>query len=185
MAAWTRDAFHMMHLLALYTETSIHLYEGDAAGAHRVITRGWPRLVASHLFQVRALEIHSRELRARTLLALSRREPGRQKALLAAVEADARWLRRQERALPHAYAAVLEAGLAEVRGRDPELALVRAERLFVEAGMDLWAASVQRRRGEVGEPSTIAAADEALVRLGVREPARAVAMMFGRGTERS
>lgn len=67
--AWSQTGFHLQHLLDLYAQTQIDLYEGKGEFAWKRVSDKWPEAASSGLMKVGVNRVLLLELRARTALA--------------------------------------------------------------------------------------------------------------------
>jgi hypothetical protein len=66
---WSRGGFHFQHYWLMLAAAHVDLYRGDAAGAHRRVTRSWALLRRELLLRVESLRLEVLWLRGRTALA--------------------------------------------------------------------------------------------------------------------
>ena len=183
MAHWSQSGFHLQHLYAFIARSDADLYAGDARAAYRRIEENWPALKQSLLMHFQITRILAYLSRGRVVAALAAITGGaEQKRLLGELTRLARRLAAERIPFCDAIAAMFRANHALGSGQQ-EL----AETLFDEAArkldavdMALYASSMRRRRGLLvggdcgGE--LVAAADVQMASLGVRHPARMVAV---------
>ena len=149
---WSRDGFHVPHLLNLYAQVQIDLYVGDGAGAMRRVVERWPALSSSLLTRVQFARVTAHHLRARAALAAMRSLPAgasERKALARLADKDAGAMAGEGVPYASAFATLIRAALAADRGDGAQaLALCDAAASgFDAADMALYAAVARRRRG--------------------------------------
>ncbi len=155
---WTQRGFHLQHLLDLFAQIQIDLYERNFVGAAARMRRAGAPLQRSGLTRVRTNRILVADLVARSELALlaSGSAQGEESAIRSAI----RTLGASGQTWGIAAARMAEAGLA-VLAMDKPRAMARlaeAASLFDTAGMALHAAvarwaSSRVTRGAPGDPS--------------------------------
>jgi hypothetical protein len=117
MEQWTQRGYHAQHYWCLLALTRIDLYEGDAHAAHQRVAGEWSQIVRALIPQVRVMGAEALHLRACTRLALGTREKGTTRVkLIRAAERDARTLRRMRWDVASAFAHLIHAGVAALRG---------------------------------------------------------------------
>src|SRR5262249_43241103 len=72
MDRWSHEGFHVQHMNRLIDDTSIDLYEANAARAWQRLSDAWGLLERSHLLRVQQIYIKLIHLRARAALATGR-----------------------------------------------------------------------------------------------------------------
>ncbi len=150
LGQWSQQGFHIQHLNFYYGNLYIDLYAGDAAAAWRRITDTEPLLEPSLLLrieQVRADVIQQTGRCAVAMAAVSAdREP-----LLRVAEKSARRLDRLRLPWTSAYAQLIKAGVASVRGDAgrAERLLADAAQRYESADMGLFAASARHHMGHL------------------------------------
>jgi hypothetical protein len=185
---WSKAGFHLQHLHDMVARAQIALYEGDAAEAYRVLDESWSKLTASLSLRMQTARVYATHLRARTALARAasltgRLAPLRREPFLREVRRAAEALDAERVAWATPLAASLYAGEATIRGDADRAvkALDRAARGFRANGMELFAAAMRRRLGELlGGDRGAALAGEAerwMRGQGVADPARITGMM--------
>src|SRR5262249_32445560 len=140
MGQWSRQAFYYQHHNAVVAQAQIDLYNGEYRAAWEDVSQQWPGYTASQLLYVQGLRIEAVLLRARRALGAGA-VAASPKALLRAVEKDARRLRREGSPWADSAARLLRAGVAAVR-RDPHTArtlLAEAASGFSAFDMPLYA----------------------------------------------
>ncbi|MBV9492693.1 MAG: AAA family ATPase [Acidobacteria bacterium] len=161
MSRWSLQGFHFQHLQALWTESAIDLYNGNAAEAWRRIEERWPALLESMLLRIQVVRIESWFLHGRVAIAAGN---------LAAAAEDAARLRKEDGAWAQPLAMLLEAGAMPTRA--PEL-LASAAASFEKVEMHLHAATTRRRLGELtNDAAMIGATDAWMDGQRVKKPAR-------------
>jgi hypothetical protein len=169
-------------------QTQIDLYCGNGPAAWERLQETWPAVRRSFFLRVQTVRIFLTHLRARSAL-LAARQTNQPQHFLRHVERDARRIERERMPWAVPMAQLLRAGIAAARDRAAPCAslLLAAERGFADADMGLFAASVQRRRGErIGGDDgrrLIADADARMSAQGIRNPARMTALHFPVGPE--
>jgi hypothetical protein len=182
-ALWSRQGFHVQHLLHLYANVQIDLYVGDGASALARMQEAWPKMRRSLLLATEFPRICALHLRARAALACAASVQGAERErLLELALCDARRLARYRRGWSNAYALGVRATVAARRGQDGASSqLESAERAFSAVDMAAHAAAMRRRRGEVlggDEGATLVrAADASTEELGFRDAARRTALL--------
>jgi hypothetical protein len=182
---WSSSGFHMQHYnLEIFSQGQISLYLGEAAAAHRRISRLWPKLRISMLTHIQQLRIEGVHVRARCALAAATAARGRAREdWLRTAERDTQRIAREHAPWSRGWVDLLSAGIAAVRGdHDIAAALTRdAARRCEAAGMGLYAAAARRSLGQLlqGDEGRrlIAAADTGMADQGVRNPARMTAVL--------
>jgi hypothetical protein len=146
------DRFHRERYFTLVAQTHIDLYRGDGESAYRRLAERWCTVPTSMLRRLQVEWAEAMFLRGRAALAAAAAWSGERRAqLLAEVERERRELERQPLISAPAEAGVLAAGIARLRGDDQQAAdlLAQAETRFRTASMELSAAAVRYRRGEL------------------------------------
>lgn len=177
VARWSQKHWHLQHLFDLMCRVRVALYRGDGRAAADALDRDWPRYTAAmqNRLQVKRMFMHGLRGQAQLMAAMQGHEPALR---LRTVEADARSLDREGMAWASAYAASLRAGIhaASSRKQAASDAYTNVGAAFDRLGMPMHAAAARRRSGVIsGAQDVIAAADGALGRLGIADPARFVA----------
>jgi serine/threonine protein kinase len=175
IARWSHQGWHAQHWCALYARVQAALYEGEGAAALDEVERGWPHVDRSLLLRVETVRIESLFLRGAAAIAAAR--PGREGAPHLRVAARAaRALQAEDNPQGQAYGLAIRASEALARG-DLARALARfeeAEDAFARLEMDLYAALMARRRGEIlgGDDgrALVEGADARAHELGVARP---------------
>jgi tetratricopeptide (TPR) repeat protein len=163
--------YHIQHWYELRADAEIDLYLGNIDGLVERVRPGFEALEKSLMLRVEMVRAEANWLSAR--LALARGDVAAAKKPLARLE-------HERRPFAGAWALLVRAAIDAATGqRESALAaLDRAIGLAHGEGMRLVGEAARRRRGELaGEPALVAEADEALIGLGVRNPARMVALI--------
>ncbi len=152
IARWSTKAFSMQHYYALVAQADIALYAGDPASALRVLRERQPALERSRLLRVHHLRIEWLHLYARSLVGEGTRSSGTESdALVREAEGIARRIEREGVHWADAFAALVRASIAALRGNRAEAAgrLGFAISHFAMADMSLYAAASRRRLGSL------------------------------------
>ena len=174
VARWSQKHWHLQHLFDLMCRARVALYRGDGRAAADALDRDWPRYTAAmqNRLQVKRMFMLGLRGQAQLMAAMQGHEPALR---LRTVEADARRLDREGMPWASAYAASLRAGLHAAAGRKQiaSEAYLFVGEAFDKLGMPMHAAAARRRSGEIsGAQDVVTAADGALSRLGIADPAR-------------
>jgi hypothetical protein len=181
-ADWTTDGFHVQHYFAAMAELAIATYEGDPAAAVAQAQALWPVLRRSMLLRVQLVRMVSYETVARVLVSACAAGTADRAALAWARQLTA-GLARDDLPGSAPQAAALRAGLAAIAGDRAAIApnLEAARAGFVAADMALHVLAVEFAHGATVGGATgaaqRAASHAAMLDLGVREPARLVALL--------
>ena len=178
METWSRNGFHWQHYFHGTALARAELYAGEPALARDVMTTMWPHLERGLLLRIHALRTEAVFLRGR--------------AAVAARDVDdavhmAKKLSKEKVPAAAAQAAVLQAGLARLRGeRARAIAhLERAAAVFAAADMTLLAAACRslwgRITGGTAGDERARQADQWMRRRSIREPVRFATMLVGAG----
>src|ERR1051325_2287390 len=163
---WSLQGFHFQHLQALWTESLIDLYNGQASEAWRRVEERWPALLESLLLRIQVVRIESWYLHGRVALAAGHPAEGKQ---------DAERLRKENIAWDIPLAQLLEAGAAPANAPG---VLAAAPTNFEKVEMHLHAAATRHRLGELtNDVAMIAAADEWMTAQRVKNPARLTSVL--------
>lgn len=193
MARWSRRAFHLQHYVALLAETYVDRYAGRGERAFERFQRTFRDLDESMLLRVQSNRIVAHYERASSALAAAE-STSHVDHLLAVAEKDARALSDEKMRWAEPYARLVHAAVAFQRGDEASSLshLFAAQKGFSAADMRLYAAAVQRRRGEISggdEGRTLVRdADATMVSEEIENPARWTAMLapgFRRTTSRA
>ncbi len=177
ISRWTRDGFHVEHLVVAYQSTEIGLYEGECVAAWETCNSFWPDLRRSTLLRMQPWRILMHTLRARAASAAAADLDGRRRAqALAQARADVRYIRGENAPWADAQLDAVEANIAAVSG-DRELALKRLREAVAsatQAGMHMVAASARlalgRELGDADGSAIQAMAEQAMRAEGVVRP---------------
>jgi serine/threonine protein kinase len=190
MAQWSRQGYHVQHNDALWAAVQIELYCGAGLSAWGLIRQAWPALRRSLLLRVQFIRTSMHFLRARAALAaaaeLRSSRPAEARALLATAARGARALERERMPCPSAYAHMIRGGLAALGGDTQRAAILLAEAVerFQAVDMQLCAASVRRRMGELAGGdrghADIARADQWMTDQKIENPACMASMILAK-----
>jgi hypothetical protein len=150
MRRWTKRSFHNQHYFNMSAEAHIDLYRGDPAAAHARVLADWPKLKSSLILRIQTIRVLALGLRGRCALARAAEVSGQERrTLLAAVEVDARLLRKEGLGCSIPQAALLLAGTAALRedASSARAGLERAGEGFDAVGMKAYASASRRRLG--------------------------------------
>ncbi len=147
---WTGTTFDAHALCELVARTSVAIYRGDGAAAHRAMLEGKSIFTRTSTTRIQLVRISLVHLAGRAALAASRKGGGRA-ARLAEASSSAARIEREHAAWGDPLAALLRAGVAASRGdRDAAVtALDRAVRGFHAVDMALYDAAARRCLGEL------------------------------------
>jgi serine/threonine protein kinase len=150
MHRWSKRGFQMQHWWEMHALGQANLYRGKNADAYVRIKDRWGALRRSLLLRVQYLRLRAIHLRGRAALALACDGRDR-KELLAAAEADAKRIAREDVPWANPMAELLQAGVERQRGDLDKVkgALERSVRGFESADMALWATAARWRLAEV------------------------------------
>jgi hypothetical protein len=175
LAMWASDEFTAQHFYSLILRIYCELHDGRHDAAWKVFHRELPRLERAYYERFPISRVPIYFLRACLQIARARQRPDERDALLRQTARLAARLGKEERVDGPVHARLIEAGIAAARGeRSRAIAALRDCRDgYRRIDMQLMAACVERRLGELsGDREVVAAADAACRRLGVAEPAR-------------
>jgi hypothetical protein len=181
ISRWSQRSFLMQHFRVFEGRIPIAIYDGRPADALALVESMWTPLRRSWLLEIQLLRLIAWFMRGRASLAVaagSATDAKRRAALLCTVDADARRMTRQRTAYGTAWAEMLRAGAASIRGdaRTAAARLQEAERGFVATDMACWSAVARRRRGQLvaGDEgrALVADADEWMRGQGIVNPSR-------------
>jgi eukaryotic-like serine/threonine-protein kinase len=189
MRAWSSRGYHIQHWYQLIAETQIDLYNGDCERAYVQYERGWRVLRQSHLPKMSHTRIVATHLRARAAIAaasMATTLAARTERLRVAEWSGAR-LGREDKPWSHAFAALVKAGVEQVKGNDRG-----AKRWFErgiaetgELGLSLFKAAAQIAGAELtGDVAAGRAAESWMRQNGVKAP-RVMARMLVPGAPAS
>ncbi len=185
LARWSQRTFHVEHWWATLGERQIDLYQGDAEAAYTRLQADWSKLEGSLLLRTAQLtRLEALHLRSRCALARAAASKNAQRESLARDgERDAKRMSKENEDWSAPLAALLNAGVATVRG-DASGArgwLLEAIPGFETADMTLYATAARYRLGQVeggdGGRAMLFEAETWLRDEGVESPARFVAML--------
>jgi tRNA A-37 threonylcarbamoyl transferase component Bud32 len=180
------EGFHLHHYYELLAHAQIDLYLGDAEGAWQRIEAAWPMLTASYLTRIQTVRVESTFLRARAAIGhAAGARPAKRPALLVEARRLAKILEKERVGWASAFAEQIRAGVAQVEG-DREGALVAldsAQRSYAGCDMQLYAAGVQYRRGQLESGAVaqalLTASRTAMAGQAVADPAAMTRMLSG------
>ena len=162
----------------LIARVQADLYCDQARAAQERIAESWPALEKSLLQRVKIVRVEALQARARGALAIA--AAGGERDLLATVEKSAAGIRGNKRPWSDPLAALLEAGVANVRGDAGACRqrLSAAIEGFEAADMALYAAAARRRLGETtGKTRLVDAADAWMKAQRIVNPSRMTAVL--------
>jgi hypothetical protein len=150
LGQWSHQGFHIQHLNFYYGSLYIDLYAGDAAAAWRRITETDPLLQSSLLLRIQQVHADVIQQSGRCAVAMAAVSADRA-PLLRKAEKSARRLDRMRLPWTTAYARLIMAGAASVRGDTSraEQLLADASARFEAADMGLHAAAAARHLGQL------------------------------------
>lgn len=166
LGRWTQRVFNLHHLYGARIEAMCDLYDGDAGAAAARLDAIWRPLRRSGLTRVPLPRVDAAVLRARVALAAG---------AAAVARMCVRRLAREGRSDATAHATAIGAVLAQRAGKPGRAAqgFREAAAAYRGAGMEVYAASADRRRCEVlGDAAGVIAADDRMHALGIAEPLR-------------
>jgi eukaryotic-like serine/threonine-protein kinase len=180
---WSKEGFHLEHLIELHNQLEISLYVGNGAEAMARVNKRWAALRRSLLLLVQPLRIQMSCIHARAAICAAGQEKSEsaRRELLAMAGRDIRTIRRQDAGWGMGLAELLQGGIDALSGRDePAIqAYQRAQKLFDEAQMFLHSAAARRNRGLVtgGDAgrALVAEADRDFTSESILNPARLTA----------
>ncbi len=168
MRPWAKSGYNGHHHFACSALAQVDLYEGLGNDAFERVAEDFPRARRAFRLNVEIRHCGSRQLRGRAaVLAAAQTSPtmgSARRRLLSSAELDARWLRRAHPAYAASWGALLEAGIAGVKGEHTRAmtALEEAIRGLDAVSDRLTAAAARMRLGALR-----GAEGQALVDLGV------------------
>jgi len=118
---WSRANFDFQKYLNTLGHCLIDLYEGDPEHAHHRITGIWPALTSSLYLRIQNIRIEASYFRGVAAIRAAA-DSTRSAALLRDAQRCAAWLEREKTPSAMVLAALLRAGLADVRGQSDSLA---------------------------------------------------------------
>ncbi len=153
------DGFQMQHAWGFISRCELALYQGETARAWAQVEETWPMLSRSLLFRIPSIKIDCWQIRGRVALAhaaeLAALQQGGDSAdvsrFLDEAKRCVRRLARETPALARAWARLLEAGIADVRGEhERALATLGEAMAACEAiGLSLYAQAARYRLGQL------------------------------------
>ncbi len=148
IGAWSHSGYHMQHYRAMLAEATIELYLGQGERAYDRVKSDWRKLRRSLLMTAQFVRSDAHFLRARCALASFVEAPANADRL-AEAERIARKLQREKMGWIMPLAALVGAGVANLRGdRQTAMALLRtASESANAADMQLHAAVARLRLG--------------------------------------
>ncbi len=184
MGQWSREGFHLQHLLSLNAETLVDLYLGAGGSALARIESQWRALSGSLFLRAQVTRVYMNYLRGIAAISASRpaREP---RPFLKAARREAIRLDRERVPWASAMAELIRAGILASSGAAESAArrYDRAAGLLDAVDMPHYASAARRRRGEAlgGQEgrALVADADDSLLARGIRDPIRMTAMLTG------
>jgi hypothetical protein len=178
---WSHRGFHVQHHNAMLARVYIDLYLGNGNSAFAYVEEKWPAYKDSLLLRVQQVRIDALQSHARSALAVAVSAADPQVFLFAA-ERDARQLEQQGVAWSTAYARLIRAGVAAVRGDAVRALTLLADAAtrFEGADMHICAAAARRRLGQLkgGDAggALVKQTDAWMMGQGIKNPARMAAM---------
>jgi eukaryotic-like serine/threonine-protein kinase len=154
IAKWPGRGFQTQHWWCLVAEAQTMLYAELSRRALDLWTAAWPKMRRSGILRLQYIRIESLYERASSALAAAS-VPGTPasdcKRFVGIAKTDARRIRKENAPWADGLAALIEAGVNHCSGRRERTSglLQAAQSAFEQAGMMLFAAIAQRRRGEV------------------------------------
>jgi tetratricopeptide (TPR) repeat protein len=182
LSLWTAEGFHMEHIQSARSTIHVKLYAGDPDGAWRDIQALWPILEKNHALRSEWDRIGFNELRARSALALLRRDPNAD--VRRALHGSLRSLRKEANPYGVAMARTCDANIALAAGDRADAVKIFEQALEAFARMDCPPALAAGRRcfgiilgGERGA-AMIREADEVMLQHGVASPAKTARILI-------
>ena len=180
---WPTREYTLVNYYALYALVQADLYEGDGEAAWARITADWPALQRAFLLRPPPVFTSASFLRGRAAVA-SAVDAARRGPLLRETSQIARRLRRLAPMQAPPMAALLEASVHHLDGRDEDAvsSLLQATHLFGKLGMAIHAAAADMLRGHlVGGQAGLALRDDSdriMRERGVTKPVRMAAVFL-------
>jgi hypothetical protein len=145
------SGYHLQHYLQLLARIQIDLYAGEATAAWARMEAEWGLLRRSLMRRVQMTRVESTHMRARCALAMASLAPVQAGRYLRIASRASRELRRERAAWSVALGMLVGAAVLALRGRRERAIelLEEAEDQLEQAEMPLFAASAQRRRGQL------------------------------------
>jgi serine/threonine protein kinase len=150
LGRWSHRGFHIQHLNFYYGSLYVDVYAGDVGAAWRRITETEPLLRSSLLLRIQQVRADVLQHAGRCAIAVAAVSVD-PRPLLRKAEKSARRLHRQQLPWTGAFAQLMRAGVASVRGdtgRAERLLADAAER-FESSDMGLFAAAARRQLGQL------------------------------------
>ncbi|MBI4816523.1 MAG: protein kinase [Deltaproteobacteria bacterium] len=150
MGRWSHSGYHLQHCLALLARARSCIYLGRGTEAFEVVEAEATRLKSSMLTRTQFLRVDVAAARARAALAAAE-EGGDVGDLISVAAFEADQLDDERVRWADGLAALTRAGISILKRRDAEAleSLERAERIFEETQMALYASVCRFRRGEL------------------------------------
>jgi len=147
MSSWSKKGCHLEHFYELVARTNVDLYERRGREA---LARVEERVLAMRralLLRIATVRIWASEMRGRSALTVCVADPAARARLLRQVEADARAILRQRSGWGTPLAKLLQAAVANLRGRRERASLLLREAIygFDAADMSLYGTAARRR----------------------------------------
>ena len=151
MRAWSKQGTHLEHFYELVATVNADLYESKWAEAHDRVRAVWRPMRRALLTTVQTVRIHLWRLRGETALALAAARPTDRAALLGEATRAARRIDREKTVWGAAFARLILAGIADLRGEAARSAALYddAARSADAVEMAFVAAVARRSRGLV------------------------------------
>jgi hypothetical protein len=148
---WSRRGYQLQHYWHVFAEVQVSLYMGDGTEAWSRVLADAPRLAHSLLLRVQTVRIESTDLGARAKLAAARDAALGRESLLGSAKKDAHRLRREKSPWGNGLAALIDAGIAALRGETARAIALYAEAAtrFDKTDMTLHAIVSRLRQGEL------------------------------------
>jgi hypothetical protein len=174
---WARAGYYLQNCFAAKCRIELHLYCGEPEAAWKALNDEWPLLRKWQYLRLMGMCQFIYFTRAQCALALAAKSAGRA-GLIRQAGADAKWLSQDITPYAHAFASIVRAGCAALKGDLP------AARSLLDAGakgldaadMAILAATVRWRLGQVTlGPDGVRVQKEADAMMhaeGVAEPSR-------------
>jgi serine/threonine protein kinase len=157
LSGWPSHTFYTQHCFGLLAEGRTDLYVGGGAAGLARVDGAWPKLERSSFLHNQLVRIFMTHLRGACALAAAIATGD--KGLLRRVQQAARALRREPVPWAHAFAMLLDAGVAEA-SHDPRATTLYAEAEFAFEAVDMafHAACARYRRAALAAVDTAASA---------------------------
>jgi len=146
------EILQLRHYYELATHVNIDLYVGDASAGWQRLERAWPTVDAAHLLRIQSVRVEATFLRARAIVAHALGvSPGRRTFLLGEAGRLVRDLEAEHVWWASGHAMQVRAMIAAASGapRDALARLDDAAQIYAASSMELHAAVVQLRRGQL------------------------------------